>query len=125
VTAAVASPNVRADRGAATVEIAIALPSLVVVVMAAVTAVAVVTAQLRCLDAAREGARAAARGEPPAAVRDIARQVAPAPAGVTVTAEAGRVAVDVSTTVRLLSGRGPSITVEGRAVAAAEPGVGR
>jgi hypothetical protein len=122
---AVTGPDVRADRGAATVEIAVALPSLVVVVMAAVAAVAVVTAQLRCLDAAREAARAAARGEAPAAVGEIARQVAPARAGVTVTTEAGRVAVGVSTTVRLLSGRGPSIIVEGRAVAAAEPGVGR
>ena len=117
-------PDLRADRGAATVEIAVALPSLVVIVMVAVAAVTVVTAQLRCVDAAREGARAAARGEGAAIVRDIAGQVAPGRASVTVTVEAGRVAVGVSTTIRLLSGRGPSITVVGRAVAAAEPGVG-
>ena len=116
-------PDPRADRGTVTAEIAVALPALVVLVMAAVTAVAVVTAQLRCVDAAREAARAAARGEPPAAVRDVARRAAPSGAGVTLASTGDRVSVAVSTDVRLLSGRGPSITVEGRAVAATEPGV--
>jgi Flp pilus assembly protein TadG len=106
-----------------TAEIAVALPALLILVMASVTAVAVLTAQLRCFDAAREGARAAARGEPPAATRDIASRAAPRHAEVIVTAAGDRVSVAVTTTVRLLSVRGPSITVQGRAVTAAEPGV--
>jgi hypothetical protein len=113
-----------ADRGTVTAEIAVALPALVVLVMAAVTAVAVATAQLRCIDAAREAARAAARGEQEAAVRDLAMQAAPDQSGVTVTAAGDRVSVTVSKKVGLLSGRGPSITVMGRAVAASEPGTG-
>jgi len=106
-----------------TAEIAVALPALVVLLMAAVAAIAVVTAQLRCVDAAREAARAAARGEPPAAVRDVARRAAPSGAGVTMASTGDRVSVVVSTDVRLLPGRGPSIRVEGNAVAAPEPGV--
>jgi Flp pilus assembly protein TadG len=114
----------RTDRGAATAELAVALPALVFVVLLAVSAVAVMTAQLRCVDAAREAARSAARGETTAVVRDTARRVAPAGAGVTVTSTEDRVSVMVSTRIRLLSGRGPSVTVEARAVATVEPGVG-
>ena len=112
-----------ADRGVVTAEIAVALPALVIVVLAAITAVSAMTAQLRCFDAAREGARAAARGEAPAAVHDIATRVAPQRATVTVVPAGDRISVAVSTTVRLLAGRGPAIRVAGRAVAAAEPGV--
>jgi hypothetical protein len=106
-----------------TAEIAVALPVLVVLVAAAITAVAVLTAQLRCFDAAREGARAAARGESAGVVRDIAARAAPRRAVVVVTPAGDQVTVGVSTTVRLLSAGGLAITVEGRAVAVAEPGV--
>ena len=44
-----------------TAETAVVLPVLLVVLAGAVAAVTVVGAQLRCVDAAREGARAAAR----------------------------------------------------------------
>jgi hypothetical protein len=110
------------DRGSATAEIAVALPALVVVTAAAIAVVAIVTAQLRCLDAAREAARAAARGESPAAVQDLARRVAPRGAAVVVGPAGDRVSVAVTTRVHLLVRRGPSLTVEGRAVAATEPG---
>ena len=46
-----------------TAETAVVLPVLLLVLAGAVAAVVVVGAQLRCVDAAREGARAAARGE--------------------------------------------------------------
>ena len=54
-----------ADReaGMVTAETAVVLPVLLLVLVCAVAAVTVVGAQLRCVDAAREGARAAARGE--------------------------------------------------------------
>jgi Flp pilus assembly protein TadG len=115
-------PGSPRDRGTATAEIAVALPALVFLVMAAVAVITVVTAQLRCIDAAREAARAAARGEAAAVARDIALQAAPAGSGVTLTATRDRVSVAVSARVRLLS-RGPSLTVEGRAVAMPEPGI--
>jgi TadE-like protein len=110
------------DRGSVTAEIAVALPALVVLVMAALSAVAVAIAQLRCVDAAREAARAAARGDALPVVRGIARHSAPPQAAVTVTAHGDQVSVAVSANVRLLSGRAPAIAVEGRAVAAIETG---
>ncbi|HJX42614.1 MAG TPA: TadE family type IV pilus minor pilin, partial [Geodermatophilus sp.] len=54
-----------------TAETAVVLPVLLLVLAAVVAAVVVVGAQLRCVDAAREGARAAARGEDPAAVQAL------------------------------------------------------
>jgi len=110
------------DRGSVTAEIAVALPALVLMVMAALGAVAVATAQLRCVDAAREAARAAARGDTLPVVRSVARQCAPKQAAVTVTAHGDQVAVAVSANVRLLPGRGPAIAVQGRAAAAVETG---
>ncbi|MDP9241529.1 MAG: pilus assembly protein, partial [Actinomycetota bacterium] len=53
----------RSDGGSVTAELATALPVLVFLLAVALGAVGAVTAQLRCVDAAREGARAAARGE--------------------------------------------------------------
>ncbi len=60
-----------------TAETAVVLPVLLLVLAAVVAAVLVVGAQLRCVDAAREGARAAARGEDPAAVQALVARVAP------------------------------------------------
>ena len=77
-------------------------------------------AQLRCADAAREAARAAARDEPDAAVRAVAARLAPTGAAVAVSGVGDDVVVRVSLPVRLL-GVGPALTVEGRARAAREP----
>ena len=54
----------RGDGGMATAELAVVLPVLVLLVAAGLTAISVLLAQLRCVDGAREAARAAARGEP-------------------------------------------------------------
>lgn len=113
----------RSDRGSATAELAAALPVLVLLLAVALGAVGAVTAQLRCVDAAREGARAAARGEPAARAAGVAGQVAPPGAQVVVgPGGAGMVAVTVSSRVPL-AGRLLPVTVRGRAVAAVEPGV--
>jgi len=56
--------SVTADRGAVTVEAALALSTLVVFLALALGALAAVTESIRCVDAARELARLAARGEP-------------------------------------------------------------
>ncbi|MDQ4039265.1 MAG: pilus assembly protein [Actinomycetota bacterium] len=106
-----------------TAEAAVVLPVLVFVLAAALAAVSVVTAQLRCTDAAREGARAAARGESSAAVREIAASSAPEASTVSVRQDGETVTVDVSAEVPLFPGLGPSMTVSDSATAALEPGV--
>ncbi|MCW2541609.1 MAG: hypothetical protein JWN95_3334 [Frankiales bacterium] len=53
----------------ATVELAAAIPALVIVVLVCVAAVSVAQLRVRCADAAREAARAVARGDPGAASR--------------------------------------------------------
>ncbi|PZS26386.1 MAG: pilus assembly protein TadE [Pseudonocardiales bacterium] len=113
----------RHDRGSATVELATALPVLVFLLAVALSAVGAVTVQMRCVDAAREGARAAARGEPEARVAALARQEAPSGARIEVApAGAGMVAVTVTCRVPL-AGRLAPVTVHARASAAVEPGV--
>jgi hypothetical protein len=107
------------DRGSATAELAVSLPALMLMVFLALTAVAAVRTQLQCVDAAREAARAAARGEPgPAA----GRRVAPPGAVVTVTVDGDIVRATVGTHVRPLGGRLPGFDVSATAVAAVEPG---
>ncbi|NED82705.1 pilus assembly protein TadE, partial [Streptomyces sp. SID11233] len=69
------------DRGAVTAEAAMAIPVLVVFTLALVWALMAASAQIRCVDAARAGARAAARSEPEARVRGAALSAAPARAG--------------------------------------------
>ncbi|MET9041608.1 TadE family type IV pilus minor pilin [Streptomyces sp. NPDC003631] len=72
------------DRGFVTAETAVVLPALVLFAMALVWALLAVSAQIQCVDAARAGARAAARQEPPEVVAEMARQAAPGGARVTV-----------------------------------------
>jgi Flp pilus assembly protein TadG len=103
-----------------TAETAVVLPVLLVVLAGVVAAVVVVGAQLRCVDAAREGARAAARGEEPAAVATLAGRAAPDGAVVTV---GGDEEVRVAVTARIAP-LGPvplRITVSAEAVALREP----
>ncbi|MET9110719.1 TadE family type IV pilus minor pilin, partial [Streptomyces zhihengii] len=54
----------RGDRGSVTAEAAVALPALVAFALALVWALMAAAAQIQCVDAARAGARAAARSEP-------------------------------------------------------------
>ncbi|WP_405143521.1 TadE family type IV pilus minor pilin [Sphaerisporangium sp. NBC_01403] len=114
-----------ADRGSATAEMAVALPSLVLVLGAALWAIAAVTAQLECVDAARAGARAAARGEPLEAVRHAAGEAAPAGATVSVTRDAELSRVTISASVRpswLIAM--PAVPVGASASSATELGAG-
>lgn len=73
--------------------------------------------QVRCLDAAREAARLAARGD--ASAGQMARGIAPDGATVDLRRDGGLVVASVSARSALL----PGITVAARAVSAAEPGV--
>ncbi|RBY94943.1 pilus assembly protein TadE [Blastococcus sp. TBT05-19] len=105
-----------------TAETAVVLPVLMLVLVGAVAAVTVVGAQLRCVDAAREGARAAARGEEVATVVDRAGRAAPAGARTEVTSTDGDVWVTVTADISPLGPLPWRITVEADAVAAREPG---
>lgn len=90
----------RNAEGFVTAEAAVVLPTLIVVMALLVGVVVAVGDQLRCVDAARSGARMAARGEPEARVRDAASQVAPAGAEVAVVTAGGEVDVTVRLAVR-------------------------
>jgi Flp pilus assembly protein TadG len=79
-----------------TAETAVVLPVLLLVLAGAVAAVTAVGGQLRCVDAAREGARAAARGEPVAVVEAVVARAAPDGAATTVSHGAEEVAVTVT-----------------------------
>lgn len=83
------------DRGFVTAEAAVVLPALVLFSMALVWALLVAAAQIQCVDAARAGARAAARQDPPDAVAEVARGAAPSGAEVTVSREGDLVRVAV------------------------------
>lgn len=83
------------DAGYATVEAALAIPCLVLLTLALAGVLAGLATQIRCLDAARLGARAAARGEPPAAVQSAVTRAAPG-SSVHITTEDGLIHVSVA-----------------------------
>ncbi|KAA9376288.1 hypothetical protein F5972_22880 [Microbispora cellulosiformans] len=117
------APRWRA-RGSVTAETAVALPALVLVLTASLWAVAATGAQLRCVDAARAGARAAARGEAPEQVRAVVLRLAPADATVSVGTGTGTVRVEVTATVRpLWRSFLPPVRLRASAVSDTEPGV--
>ena len=90
------TPGRRTEGGAATAELAVALPTLVLVLAVALAAVDLGVAQVRCVDAARLGARLLARGEPAAPVLREVRAAAPEGARVTTAFGEGRVVVVVA-----------------------------
>ena len=106
-----------------TAETAVVLPVLLLVLAAAVAAVTVVGAQLRCVDAAREGARAAARGEELATVTQLVGRAAPEGAVIAVTTGPEEVRVTVTARIAPLGPVPLRITVSAEAVALLEPGV--
>ncbi len=112
----------RSDGGFVTAETAVVLPVLVVFAMALVWGLLVVAAQIQCVDAARTGARAAARQDPDGAVVELAREAAPRGARVTVAREAGLVRVVVVAEPPALHGL--PFEVREEAVASVERAVG-
>ena len=112
----------RSDRGFVTAESAVVLPVLVMFAMALVWGLLVVAAQIQCVDAARTGARAAARQDPADAVVEVTREAAPRGATVTVGREGDEVRVVVVAKPPLL--RGLPFEVREEAVASAEERVG-
>ena len=101
-----------------------ALPTLAVVVAAALWGISVAAARVQCVDAAHNAARAAARGEPDAAVTAVARAAAPAGATVFVQHNVGAVAVVVRARVGVIGGvlaHLPAPVAAATAVAVPEP----
>jgi TadE-like protein len=85
-----------ADAGYVTAEAAVALPVLAVFTMGLLWALLAVAAQIQCVDAARAGARAAARQDPYEAVMAAAGQAAPKGAEITIRREGDLVRVSVA-----------------------------
>jgi Tfp pilus assembly protein PilX len=110
------------DRGSVTAELAVALPVLMVLLLAGLTSVNAVTLKMRCVDAAREAARSAARGEPGVAAGERA---APEGAAVSISADGDTIRATVRTRAHPLGTLLPGFTVEADAVAAVEPDEGR
>lgn len=86
----------RGDGGSVTAEMAVLLPSLVLVAAALSWLVAVGVAQVQCVDAARDAARALARDESAEVATTLARQAAPRGARVSLRRTGGLVEVEVS-----------------------------
>ena len=107
------------DRGAVTVEAALSLTALIAVVVFCLGAVAAGAMQVRCIDAAREVARLAARGDT-ARAEQAGAQVAPAGARISVRTDGDRVRAVVSAGVPLL----PLLELSAEAVAVLEPAGG-
>jgi hypothetical protein len=77
------------------------LPVLVLLVFGLTLGIVAAAAQIRCVDAAQAGARAAARGEPPEAASAAAAELAPKSAHIASTADGGRIRFRVESVIRL------------------------
>jgi hypothetical protein len=84
-----------AAQGMVTAEFAVVLPAVILVLGLSLGALGLAMDQVRCVDAARTGARAASRGDSPDAVVLLARRAAPSEAQVTVVTSGDLVRVSV------------------------------
>jgi Flp pilus assembly protein TadG len=103
-----------------TAETALALPSVVVAVALVTCVGQVVGGQLRCVDAARAAARAAARGEAADQVTAVAELAGPAGAQVELSRSGEQVEVRVRAQVQLSLPGQPEIDVTALASALSE-----
>jgi Flp pilus assembly protein TadG len=92
----------RDDEGMVTAEAAAVIPSLLLVLTIAVAALVTVHAQMKAVDASREAARLAARGESTRAAVLAAERLGPAGARVVVRSRAQRVEAVVTAEVHPL-----------------------
>jgi hypothetical protein len=88
--------NQRTQCGSVTAELAVLLPTLVLVAASLAWLVGLGVAQVRCVDAARDAARALARSESSEVAVELARQAAPDGAEVSVQRTRGLVEVEVT-----------------------------
>lgn len=109
-------PGPRSDAGAVTVEAAIAIASIVTVVVLCIGAIVAVSTQVRCIDAAREAARLAARDDRTNAVVAAGR-VAPNGAEIAIREDGAFVVATVRARATLF----PLVELSAEAVAVKEP----
>lgn len=107
------------DRGAVTVEAAIGLSALTLVLGLVLAGVTAMAGQLGCLDAAREAARLTARGEQWRAQQAVT-ELAPRGARLDVRTDGQGVTADVS--AEPVGGLLPGVHLHGHAYARLEPG---
>lgn len=89
-------PDGKGDEGGmATAEFAVVLPAVVLVLALSLGALGLAWDQIRCVDAARAGARSAARGDSSQAVIEVASRAAPSGALVSVDTAGNLVRVSV------------------------------
>ncbi|MEU4603204.1 TadE family type IV pilus minor pilin [Kribbella sp. NPDC023972] len=93
--ALIASRRRRAQRGAITAEIAVTLPVLLTLLFLGTWLIGVVITNIQCIDAARDVARAVARGESPETAQELGRRTAPTNATISIT----RIGPDIQVTV--------------------------
>ncbi|MGL5860851.1 MAG: TadE family type IV pilus minor pilin [Phycicoccus sp.] len=113
--------SARRERGMVTAELAVAVPSVVLVLAVCLAAVDLGVRQVRCVDAAGGAARQLARGDPEAAARQHALSRVPDGSRVAVTRGGGQVTVVVEAPVpALLAPLGGSVQARARATARLE-----
>lgn len=106
----------------ATAEFAVALPAVVLVLALSLGATGLALDQIRCVDAARAGARAASRGDSFEAVILVTRRAAPAHAVVSTATSGGLVQVSVVSRPRVAGSVLPGwLRASSTASAALEP----
>lgn len=117
--------STRDERGAVTAELAVALPVLLAVTAGLAWLLAVAIGQVRTVDAARETARALARGDEESAAVAVGQRVAPDGVTISVRRKGDRVVVHAS---GRMAGPGglftaiPGAQLDAEAVALAEEG---
>ncbi|OSC33710.1 TadE family type IV pilus minor pilin [Mycolicibacillus koreensis] len=102
--------------GSSTVEAALAIASLVSVLLVCVAGLAAIGLHLRCIDAAREAARLAARGDESAAVA-VAQQIAPSGSTVQLRRDGPVYVATVTAHPTILA----AVSISATGIAAAEP----
>jgi len=107
------------DQGGVTVEAAMALAVLALVLVSCLAGIACLIAQIRCADAAREAARLAGRGDADLAASAVATL---APDGAVLSLGGSGDLVTATVTARAIGGLLPGVTITASAAAAREPG---
>lgn len=87
--------RVRPEKGAITAEVAFVLPVLLAVLAIGLWLVGTVITNIRCIDAARDTARAVARGESAENARHLGQRTAPSGATITITHQDATIHVEV------------------------------
>lgn len=113
----------RTEHGVVTAELAMAIPLLLALTLSLVWLLSLATAQVRLVDAARETARAAARGDDVDSAVARGREIAPDGARVSVATDDERVTASAAVEVDGVGGLLevlPSVRLSAKAVAARE-----